>query len=193
MTDQQDIELEYKFLVKDKMSLIRLLNNKSNQTGERQYQSNVMFDNPQKLMQTTNGRVRVRKLGSDGKKILTYKKHLPPENGAKREIEYEVNLDDPKDQIEKILGAIEFTPSTSYERYQTKWILGTVHVTLDEYPFGDFVEIEGKKMDIEKVSQELGFNLSNGLTRPIDTLFQEWRKAQGLGFKPQMKFDDFNK
>lgn len=193
MTDYQDIELEYKFLVKDRQVLIEVLNKKIPPDKKRQYQSNVMFDNSQGLMQITDGRVRVRTLGADGKKVLTYKKPLPSENGAKREIEYEIKFTDETTQIEKILEAMEFIPSTSYERYQTKWVIDGVHVTLDEYPFGDFVEIEGKKEAIEKIALELGFVLSDGLIKPIDTLFQEWRKSNGLPFKPQMKFDDFDK
>ena len=193
MSNKNNIELEYKFWVKDKEKLIKVLNQKTSASKPRQYQSNVMFDNPAGTMQKTDGRIRVRTFGDSGEKTLTYKKPLPPQNGAKREIEYEIRFHDPNGQIEKILEAMEFLPTTSYERFQTTWEIDGVHVTLDEYPFADIIEIEGEKKDIERVAQELGFSTQQGLIKPADTLFQEWRKERGLTFKPHMRFDDFNK
>lgn len=104
-------------------------------------------------MQITDGRIRVRTLGKSENKILTYKKPLPPQNGAKREIEYEISFQDPDNQIEKILEAMEFKPTTSYERYQTSWEISGVHVTLDEYPYADIIEIEGKEASIKKLAK----------------------------------------
>lgn len=193
MNRKPDIEIEYKFKVDDKAKLIVLLDSKSSKTISRQYQSNVMFDNSGGLMQITDGRIRVRTLGETGEKTFTYKRPLPSENGAKREIEYEIQFTDSNKQIEKILGAMEFTPTTSYERYQTKWEIGDVEVTLDEYPYADIIEIEGEEEEIEKLANKLGFDINDGLTKPADTLFQEWRKERGLPFKPHMRFEDFDK
>lgn len=192
-SNKPDIEVEYKFKVVDKKALVTLLDKKSKEKKPREYQSNVMFDNPQGLMHTTDGRVRVRILGKSGNKTLTYKKPIPSEDGAKREIEYEIEFTDTTEQIEKLLEKIEFTPSTSYERYRTEWKIGDVDITLDEYPYSDFIEIEGPKDKIESIAKELEFDTSKGLTKPADTLFQEWRKERGLGFKPYMRFDDFDK
>lgn len=193
MKNKRNIEVEYKFFVDDKESLIKILDRKTKNKKPRQYQSSVMFDNPAGLMQVTDGRIRVRTLGKSGNKVLTYKKPLPPKNGAKREIEYEISFQDPNGQIEKILEAMEFTPTTSYERYQTSWEINGVHVTLDEYPYADIIEIEGEKERIERLAKELGFDTRKGLTKPVDTLFQEWRKKRGLPFKPHMRFNDFDK
>lgn len=193
MIHKDDVEVEYKFRVRDKEELIAVLDEKSDQKIPRQYQKNVMFDNPSKLMQVTNGRVRVRTRGDSGEKDLTYKRPLAPRNGAKREIEYEVKFTDPSNQIEKILEAIEFMSTTSYERYQAKWKIGDIHITLDEYPCADFIEIEGPRKRIESLAKELGFDIKDGLTKPVDTLFQEWREERGLSFKLHMRFNDFDK
>ena len=188
-----NIEIEYKFLITNKSDLLHRLNRLSKSKFKRQYQSNVMFDNPSCLMQKTNGRVRVRTLGDKGQKVLTYKKPLPSKNGAKQEIEYEISFVDANLQIEKILQAMEFLPTTSYERYQTKWQIGKTAVTLDEYPFAIFLEIEGDLKSIQRLAQKLNFDIANGLTDPADTLFQKWRKNRNLPFKSQMRFDDFDK
>jgi adenylate cyclase class 2 len=152
-----------------------------------------MFDNPQNLMQITNGRVRVRYVGEQGEKILTYKRPIKSKNGAKREIEYEIEFKDKSEQTENILKLMEFSPVSSYERFQTKWQIGGVKVTLDEYPYANFIEIEGAFSKIKKLTQDLGFKIKESLTKPVDTLFKEWRESKGLPFKAHMKFDDFNK
>ncbi len=187
------IELEYKFWIKDKKGLIDALNKDALLKKDRCYQNNIMFDNPAGLMQLTDGRVRVRTIGDTGEKVLTYKKPLSPQNGAKREIEYEISFADSEGRIEKILEAMEFFPTTSYERYQTKWEMNGVYITLDEYPYADILEIEGEADEIESVAYKLGFDIKQGLTKPVDTLFQEWRKERSLPFKLCMRFDDFDK
>lgn len=188
-----NIEVEYKFPVLDKEPLTSILDDIALSKIGRQYQSNTMFDNPSKIMQISDARIRVRTLGDTGYKILTYKKPLQPLDGAKREVEYEISFEDTQGMIENILAAMEFTSTTSYERYQTRWELKGVHVTLDEYPHTTVIEIEGDKELIDSVANKLGFNISQSLTKPIDTLFQEWRESQGLSFKPHMRFNDFNK
>ena len=192
MKNKQNIEIEYKFWVKNKQNLIKKLDKMTTAKKPRQYQKSVMYDNPQAIMQKTNGRIRVRTFGNSGEKALTYKKPISSKNGAKREIEYEIFFKDPNNQIEKILEAMEFRATTSYERYQTKWEIDGVEITLDEYPFADIIEIEGKIQKIKKLAKDLGFNIKDGLTKPVDTLFQEWRKERELSFKPHMRFDDFD-
>lgn len=192
---RKKIEVEYKFEIKKGLmgKTIRLLDKIANQKIPREYQNNIMFDNHAKLMKITDGRIRVRTLDKRGNKTLTYKKPLSPKNGAKREIEYEIKFSDPRDQIEKILAAMEFNPSTSYERYQTKWIVKDMIVSLDEYPYANFLEIEGPIKRIEVLAGKLGFTPEKGLTKPVDSLFREWRQKKGLPDKPYMRFSDFNR
>ena len=188
-----NIEIEYKFKIENKNDLINILNKTAKKGYDREYQSNIMYDNKDNLMQKTNGRVRLRYLGDDGRKVLTYKKPLESVNGAKKEIEYEINFDDKEEQIEKILNAMEFHITTSYERYRTEWKLNNTHITLDEYPFANFIEIEGQQKDIEEVVKILKLDIKNALDKPADTLFQEWRKEHNLPFKEQMRFEDYDK
>jgi len=190
-TIKPDIEIEYKFQIVDLRTLKALLSKKFTKKKLHQYQSNVIFDNPMRLMQKTDGRIRVRTKGQSGLKTLTYKKPLAPINGAKREIEHEIDFVDTTNQIEKILAAMDFVPTTSYERYQSEWQSEGVHLTIDEYPYANFLEIEGEEKKIGKIAKILNFNIKNALIQPADTLFQKWRKERGLPFKPHMKFDDY--
>lgn len=126
MLNKPDIEVEYKFRVEDKKSLISTLNKTFKQTKNHEYQSNIMFDNPKQLMQKTDERIRVRTKGHKREKTLTYKKPLTSIEGAKREIEYEIDFIDTTSQIEKILSVMEFDPTTSYERHQSKWLSDSI-------------------------------------------------------------------
>lgn len=198
---KDNIEVEYKFAIKNRVQLEEVVGTLDYEVDShegyskkpRTYEKNVMYDNLGKSIYPDDARLRVRTKGEDGAKVFTYKKPLPPENGAKREIEYEIKFDDSSEQIEKILEAVYFEPKSSYERYRTEWVIGNVHVTLDEYPFGDFVEIEGEQSLIEAIAEDLGFKLEDGLTKPADTLFQEWRKERGLPFAEHMTFDSYDK
>jgi adenylate cyclase class 2 len=157
---------------------------------KRTYEKTVMYDNPQNLMLITDGRVRLRQSGD--KIEFSYKKPITRE-GIKQEIEYEVVVSNFA-EMENILEAMEFSATTSYERYRKTFMPNTkVKITLDEYPYATFLEIEGGEKEIKAMARELGFNLKNNLTKPCDTLFTEWRKERGLSMKPHMRFADWDK
>lgn len=187
-----EIELKFQIEKKDTRKIVELLKNLGYVLKiQRIYEKTVMYDNPQGIMQTTNGRIRLR---ASGKKYeLCYKKPIARDE-IKMEIEYEIEVSD-FDITEKILGMMDFAPTTSYERYRTVLVGadGMVKVTIDEYPFSSFIEIEGREESIKKAALDLGFNLKDNLTDPCDTLFQRWRKERGLPFKPHMLFKDYNK
>lgn len=153
---------------------------------ERTYEKTVMYDNLTELMQITDGRVRVRQSGD--RVEFSYKKPITRE-GIKREIEHEVEVSDFA-ELEKIIEKMEFRPTTSYERYRTELQKDGVKATLDEYPFAKFLELEGAEDKIKEAAVVLGFDLNDNLTDSCDTLFTNWRIAQGLKPVPHMRFDD---
>lgn len=188
------IEIELKFQIEKKgiRKIVESLKNLGYVLKiQRIYEKTVMYDNHQGIMQTTDGRIRLRVSGE--KYELCYKKPITRDE-IKMEIEYEVGVSD-FDMTEKILEMMEFAPTTSYERYRTVLVSadGAVKITIDEYPFSSFIEIEGGKENIKEVALDLGFDLKDNLTDPCDTLFQRWRKERGLPFKPHMLFNDYNK
>ena len=152
------IETELKFEIKNKSEILEKLGHKV-----VQHEISIMYDNAAGLMQATNGRIRVR-----NNEILTYKKPIASQDGAKREIEYEVRIDG---NIEPILKEMGFEPTTGYERYRTEWLVDEVKITLDEYAFADFIELEGELEKIKLKAQELG--LSNPTDKAIDTIYTE--------------------
>ncbi len=187
------IEIELKFKIEENQinSILENLQRIGFSFGHsRFYEKTVMFDNKDKIMQKTDGRIRLR---SSGDLIeLGYKKPLTRE-GIKKEIEYEVSVSD-FELTEKILKEMGFYPTTSYERYRTLLIDNNkTKVTIDEYPFAVFIEIEGEENKIIEIASKLDLNLKKNLTDACDTLFQQWRKERGLPFKPHMRFEDYDK
>jgi len=179
------VEIELKFFLnkKQKEFLLDLLG----PSRARVYEKTTMYDNRESLMQTTDGRIRLRRSGN--KFELSYKRPITRE-GIKKEIEYETEVSD-IEQMEKILKEMGFEPTTSYERYRTTIKKANAKITIDEYPFATFIEIEGNEKVITKLANDLG--LKNNITKSCDTLFAEWRLSKNLPIIDDMLFSNFNK
>ena len=190
------IEIEYKFKIsKDKINSIedRLMNLGFSSKG-RFYEKTTMYDNTSKIMQKTNGRIRIRLINNETVEF-SYKKPLITHSGPKKEIEYEVviNQDNAEVNLVNILKMMNFKPTSSYERYRTTYSNGKVKVTIDEFPFADFVEIEGDEDKVTDIAFKLQFNVKEHLNDPCDTLFSQWRKKKGLKPSNHMTFNDYYK
>ncbi|HEX9008544.1 MAG TPA: class IV adenylate cyclase [Patescibacteria group bacterium] len=184
-----EIELKYEVNGVTIKRVLKKANDMDLNMGKRLYEKTVMFDNPSGLMQITDGRVRLRQTGDEVE--FSYKKPIT-RNGIKEEIEYETKVGDFK-IIEKILNKMEFKAVSSYERYRTTIKNSSVKITIDEFPFTSFIEIEGTRQNILEMSKKLGLEKMTNITQSCDSLFQEWRKKRGLAYKPHMRFYDFNK
>lgn len=187
-----NIEVEYKFkLTESADKILSKLTELGYTISKRNYEKTVMYDNKAELMQVTDGRIRLRQSGD--KYSLSYKKPLPAEPGKpKREIEYETSVGN-FETIAKILETMEFSPSSSYEKYRTKAEKDGVQVTIDEYSYQTFIEIEGSEEKIARVAELLNLNVKDHINLPADTLFNIWRKERGLPESMHMRFDGYDK
>lgn len=157
----------------------------------RKYEKNTMYDNPQGLMQTTNGRVRLRVSWNHAE--FCYKRPIKNDSGIKKEIEYETIVTN-ADATSKILNAMEFHEVSSYERYRTTLIheKDQIKITIDEFPFASFMEVEGEESQIKEVASRLHFDMKDNLTKSCDTLFNERRKVHWLPETNVMDFKTFD-
>ena len=87
---------------------------------------------------------------------------------------------------------MEFKPNYAYERFRTKYTNGEVEIVLDEFPFANFVEIEGAEDKILAVGERLGLDFKDNINDSCDNLFASWRKEQGLEPTNMMTFDTFD-
>jgi len=188
----KSIEIELKFKTSDE-DILRIKNNSDVIFLEEVHQKTVMFDNADKMMEHTDGRIRLRQQGNNAS--LSYKRPLSSVGNEKKEIEIETEVGN-FEVMSNILRMMGYAPSTSYEKYTTLLKLKDkpdIHIEIQKYPFETFLEIEGDKEEIEKAAKQLGFDIKNALVKPVDTLFMEWRLAKGLSFKPHMTFKDYDK
>ena len=188
--NKKNIEVELKFEINKSeiVSFNKKLKNLGFILSKRVYELNVMYDNPSQIMQTTDGRIRLRKSGGDA--ILTYKKPLS-RKGIKKEIEYETKVSN-FDIMEKILKMMEFTKTTSYERYRSYFHKNDIEVMIDEFPYGVFVEIEGNERVIIGVSNDLGFNIKDNLTDSCDTIYTKRCIEKGIEPSKHILFNKCN-
>ena len=82
---------------------------------------------------------------------------------------------DVKTIIEKDLNGIpsDYKLENSYDKVRITYFKDCI-ITIDIYFFGVFLEIEGD--NIEKVAEELGFDLKDNIVENIDTLYCKWSK-----------------
>jgi predicted adenylyl cyclase CyaB len=187
----KSIEIELKFeLNTDEVG--RIKDNSKITTLKECYQQTVMFDNADKIMERTDGRIRLRQHGD--KITISYKKPLPSDGNHKKEIELETVVGN-FDVMKNILKMMEYYPTTSYEKYTThlKFKDSNTELEIQKYPFATFLEIEGEKEEIERVAKELGLVTKFATKKPVDTLFCEWREKKGLPDKNYMRFSDYDR
>lgn len=185
------IEIELKFeLNLDEVR--RIKNNPKITTLKECYQQTVMFDNADRLMEYTDGRIRLRQHGN--KITLSYKRPLPDDGNHKKEVELETEVGN-FEVMTHILRMMGYSPTTSYEKYTTHLKFKNLDSELEiqKYPFATFLEIEGEKEEIEKIAKKLGLDIKTALKKPVDTLFCEWREKRRLPDKNHIRFSDYDR
>lgn len=112
----------------------------------------------------------------------THKYRVAVKDGIKREIEEIIYKGDScDDAVKAILTHGDFIEENSYEK--TRIIFRDAHsteITLDIYPYGAWIEIEGSPARIHTLAKELGFTEKNYITNGADNLYLTWIKKHNL-------------
>ena len=143
------------------------------------YLRDVIFGNSE-----TQRKIRLRIEDNFESQFLnaSYKYKVSVEDGIKKEIEEIVYKGN---SLEEALAMInlqgDFKEENSYEKVR---ILFTdkkdTEITVDVYPFGCWIEIEGKPEEIHCVAENLGFTQKHYNTVSADDLYLEWIKKNNL-------------
>ena len=96
--------------------------------------------------------LRLRRVGD--RAILTFKRRFPSASAIKYQQEEETQVSD-AGVTNVILNALGFQPALIYEKRRTRWKVDNAEVTMDELPFGLFMEIEASEKDIARVEKLL--------------------------------------
>ncbi len=86
------------------------------------------------------------------------------------------------DNMETILGKLGFIPVMVYEKYRTTYAYDGTEVTLDEMPYGSFVEIEGDQAAIGRVVEALELDDARRMFASYTVLFKFVSANMGLDF-----------
>ena len=83
-----------------------------------------------------------------------------------------------RDEI-RLLRAMGLNPSFRYEKYRTRFKLGSLHLDLDETPVGTFLELEGQPKAINRVAKALGYSDRDYIRGTYWDLFNADRRRRG--------------
>lgn len=184
----KDQELEVKFYVHDLAKVEqRLTALAAILTQPRTHEVNLRFDTP--AGELARG-LRVLRLRQDTAARLTYKGPAQERDGVRVRQEIEFVVED-FETARAFLEALGYRISMMYEKYRTVYDIGDVHITLDELPYGNFVEIEGPGVErIRSVNQHLGLDWSASVSESYVMLFDRLRRVMNLPFR-DLSFENF--
>ena len=171
------VETEIKFRVDDLKALAARLE----QAGfhldtPRTFESNVLYDTPDRKMRANTEILRIRSYG--GKYTLTHKRlpdSGPGEDRHKHRIETETQVSD-GNALAEVFQSLGLVPAFRYEKWRTEWSDGEGHCVMDETPIGNFAELEGESQWIDRVAARLGVPHSEYMTLSYGRLFEQWKE-----------------
>ena len=181
-------ELEVKFLVEHlRLVEARLTSLGAQLVQARQYEANLRFDTPDRRLSRQQCALRLRQ---DDRAHLTYKGPSFNKEGASLRQELEFIVSDFA-MARAFLETLGFQVMMMYEKYRASYDLDGSMITLDELPYGNFVEIEGQDAQvISSIAQQLGLDWEKRCLDGYIVLFDRVRQQRGFEFS-DLSFANF--
>jgi adenylate cyclase, class 2 len=174
------VETEIKFRVEDLAGLTSRLEAAGfHVETPRSFESNVLYDSPNREMRGRTEIVRIRNYA--GRCLLTHKRlpdNGPGEDTHKHRVETETLVSD-GDALAAVFLSIGLVAAFRYEKWRTEWEDGEGHCVVDETPIGDFAELEGSAEWIDQTAQTLGVAQDQYITISYGRLFEQWKEEHG--------------
>lgn len=178
------VETEIKFRVDDLSELNRRLNAAGFRLQTpRAFESNVLYDTPDRQMRGRTEILRIRRY--QDRWTLTHKRlphNGPGEDVHKHRIETETEVSD-GDALAEVFTALGLVPAFRYEKWRAEWTDGEGHCVVDETPIGNYAELEGSPEWIDRISAKLGVDRSQYVTLSYGRIFEQWRQERGCNAK----------
>jgi adenylate cyclase class 2 len=154
----------------------------------RIYERNLRFDTPGGELVRSS---RVLRLRQDTIARLTYKGPAEVEGGASLRRELEFTVSD-FEMAREFLEALGYQVVMMYEKYRMTYALDALLVTLDEMPYGNFMEIEGPSGEsIQTAALQLELDWEKRILDGYVVLFERLRYNLGFTFR-DLSFENFN-
>ena len=187
LCNMSTLEIEVKFFLADMEILRHRLQQYGARSAGRVFEYNICFENAAQGLHRTQSLLRLRK---DNKTTLTYKtKPAGIDIDFKVLKELEVKISD-FDTMAGILKALGFHQEQVYEKYRETFTLGSTEICLDSMPYGDFLEIEGRKEDIRQLARQLDMPWHHRILWNYRCMFTTLKENLNLGFI-YITFDNF--
>ncbi len=143
----------------------------------RGFEYNLRYDDPEGSLQRERKVLRLRKFDDTR---LTFKG--PGENvgGALARTEIELIVND-FENAKLFLAGLGYHIAAIYEKYRAIYELDGALITLDELPYGRFVEIEAESLEaITTLARKLGLKPKNAIPASYQGLFEQLKKTKNL-------------
>lgn len=174
-------EIESKYYVRDLAAIeakLKLLGAVC--VSERAFEYNLRFDDQRGSLRPQGRVLRLRK--SDDIR-LTYKGAGERVGGALVRKEIEIVVSD-FDATQQLLEQLGYRVAAVYEKYRSMYKFETFLITLDELPYGKFIEIEGENPEkISEFTKKLGLNPQASIPNSYQGLFDQLKATMNLPAK----------
>src|ERR1035438_2326917 len=175
------IETEIKFRVDDLAGLTHRLDAVGFRLQTpRTFESNVLYDTPDRAMRARTEILRIRSYA--GRWTVTHKRlpdvgpgPNPNQDTHKHRLETETEVADGA-ALEQIFLSLGLLAAFRYEKWRTEWHDGEGHCVVDETPIGDYAELEGPAEWIDRAAAKLGIGPADYITLSYGRLFDQWRE-----------------
>jgi adenylate cyclase, class 2 len=181
-------ELEVKFYVTNLPRVEkRLQGSGATLIQARVYEINLRFDTPDRRLSRSHQVLRLR---NDTQARMTYKGPGDIYQGARLRRELEFSVSD-FETAQEFLEALGYQVTVTYEKFRSIYQVDQTVVTLDELPYGNFVEIEAENgAGIQETANRLGLDFEARILDSYLVLFEKVSKRRGLSFK-DLTFKNF--
>jgi len=109
--------------------------------------------------------------------VLTVKVKPKGESNYFERMEYSMKIQNAKDG-EDVLRALGFNEVRVFQKVRQECEFLSTKIALDRLYFGDFIEIEGQKEDIENVISKLGLESKERITKAYLALEEDYKNGK---------------
>ncbi len=174
----QEREIEVKFLVKDLSAIeAKLKQAQARLLQPRTFEQNLRFDTPDRRLSQRGEVLRLRR---DVHNLLTYKGVSSDDHGARSRVEIQTQVAD-FEATRRLFEALGYSVIMTYEKYRCEYEVDEGRISMDEMPYGNFVEIEAESAEkIQQLCQFLSLDWSKRVFYSYAELFSLIKDADQL-------------
>ena len=186
--NEHDVEIEIKICVRHLESIRwQLKQSGAKQVQGRTFENNLRFDFQDKSLSASH---KVLRLRQDQQAILTFKGPAKESEEVSVRQELEVQVSD-FERTRALLEALGYFVYAAYEKYRTTYSFKDLLISLDELPYGNFIEIEGPNSEkIQAMVQELGLDWDKRIKMSYLMLFDALKQTYPELNDKQLRFTD---